>query len=69
MGCTPHGCPAPSEVTQQIKYEQNDEYQAKAATASDMPAVSIATASEEENKDNNNEDEGHNNMGWRVRDF
>jgi len=52
---TPSRC-SPSEIAHQIEYEQDNEYQAEPTTAPGMAPVSISAATEEKNKDNNEED-------------
>jgi hypothetical protein len=54
-----------SEVTQQIKSEQNNEHKAEPTTTTDMPSISISTATEDKNKDNDKENEGHGNIFYR----
>ena len=46
---------SPSEITHQIKYEQNDEHKAEPSATTDMPPVSISAAAEDKDKENNND--------------
>ena len=62
-GSSPVGRPAflPSEVTHQIKYQQNDQDEAETAAAAGRTTVGVSAAATKKDKDNNDEDQGHGN--------
>ena len=52
-----------SEITHEVKYEQDNEHEAESASATSVSPVSITAAAEDKNENNNKEDEHHKDIG------